>query len=511
MPSFTRRLPPSNPPPPGTSPSPIHSALPLLPTGLPSLDDLLGGGLPLSNLLLVLSPDTQSAWGRLVERYWIAQGLVSGQEGVVVGEEGEGRAVVKGCMWVERGATAPGDGSESEGEGGVGGGERKIAWRYEKMGKYKTTVGGSGPQLSLMTPLPSETLDAIHTSRQMTYIPLDPPLASSSTSSPAASVLDAALKGVYDRIAAAKKGQAVRVTVHELGSLDWGEVSLAEVHRFIHSLRAIIASKPAAVLLTIPASFIDRLGSSMRESAVKELAWAVDACVELKGFADDPTLPPLFPTTHGLLTLHSFPTSHALLPSTLKHSTLLGVSQTSSAAPGGGGGGGAGENNLGFKLRRKRFVVETVHLGVEGGVGERRTGGDVGEALEGVKSVVSSSTGILGGVERAQSQAQPAAAASASLAAGTEVPPEADTRPRGADKDKKASKPRARVRFGGEEEVVVVGRAGDAEAAGERHSHGHDHHEHGHGHDHSHGEAAKKHGGAPRVALRHDRPDLYEF
>lgn len=35
--------------------------------------------------------------------------------------------------------------------------------------------------------------------------------------------------------------------------------------------------------------------------------------------------------------------------------------------------GGIGENNLAFKVTRKRFVIETFHLDVEGGVGERRT------------------------------------------------------------------------------------------------------------------------------------------
>ena len=35
---------------------------------------------------------------------------------------------------------------------------------------------------------------------------------------------------------------------------------------------------------------------------------------------------------------------------------------------------GGGENNLAFKCTRKRFVIETHHLDVEGGVGERRTG-----------------------------------------------------------------------------------------------------------------------------------------
>jgi elongator complex protein 4 len=35
--------------------------------------------------------------------------------------------------------------------------------------------------------------------------------------------------------------------------------------------------------------------------------------------------------------------------------------------------GGVGENNLVFRCTRRRLVIETLHLDVEGGVGERRT------------------------------------------------------------------------------------------------------------------------------------------
>jgi len=35
--------------------------------------------------------------------------------------------------------------------------------------------------------------------------------------------------------------------------------------------------------------------------------------------------------------------------------------------------GGGSENNITFKSTRKRLVFETLHLDIEGGVGERRT------------------------------------------------------------------------------------------------------------------------------------------
>ena len=62
-----------------------------------------------------------------------------------MGEPGESRDVVAGCMWVDERTTT--DGSESEGEGvggsvGEGKGGMRIAWRYERMKKFQTTIKG---------------------------------------------------------------------------------------------------------------------------------------------------------------------------------------------------------------------------------------------------------------------------------------------------------------------------------------------------------------------------------
>lgn len=137
-------------------------------------------------------------------------------------------------------------------------------------------------------------------------------------------------------------------------------------------------------------------------------------------------------------------------------------------------------------------MVETVHLGVEGGVGERRTGGDVREALDGADATHSHKhspptlTVPSSGIELSQS--------SLASTPGTRI----DDRPRGADQDKKPSKPRARVRFGAEEEVIVVGKGEDGLK-----------HDHSHSHTHDHRPRGKDQ--PPKIALRHDRPDLYKF
>jgi elongator complex protein 4 len=68
------------------------------------------------------------------------------------------------------------------------------------------------------------------------------------------------------------------------------------------------------------------------------------------------------------VTVHATPSPHTLLDASRRFSQLRGLNSASSLA-----GTGGGENNLAFKCMRKRLVVETLHLDVEGGVGERRT------------------------------------------------------------------------------------------------------------------------------------------
>lgn len=93
-------------------------------------------------------------------RYYIAQGLALGQDVLVIGggDQEDLNELVKGCMWIEESAKkvavaaanakdpADGnlDGDDSDGEGlapGLDDGNRtRIAWRYDKMKKFETSV-----------------------------------------------------------------------------------------------------------------------------------------------------------------------------------------------------------------------------------------------------------------------------------------------------------------------------------------------------------------------------------
>lgn len=233
------------------------------------------------------------------------------------------------------------------------------------------------------------------------------------------------------------------------------EYTLPGLTRFLLSLRATLRPHDAVAVVTLP----PRLSRPSPEG-LHTLAYAADATIELSGFGTNP-LASAYAPAHGLLTPHRLSARGHILAPALRHSSLLGVNAGS-------------EQNLGFRLKRRRWVVETVHLGIEGGSGERRT--------EPVARKVEKVPEVTAGVEGVEKVEKGDKVGSVGGAEGVET----------AKPEKK--KPRAKVRFG--EDVVVSHDTGSS---------GHDHHSHDHTDHHSHASSA------PRVAIRHDRPDLYEF
>jgi len=129
----------------GTRASPFSSSTVVTSSGIASLDDILGGGLSLSSSLLVTAPDTHSSYGELVQKYFISQGLASGQKVCVV--DGEPGRFVSECMWHSNGIPMPSvntgeddkdDSNETDHEAKV-----EIAWRYEHLKPFWTSASGS--------------------------------------------------------------------------------------------------------------------------------------------------------------------------------------------------------------------------------------------------------------------------------------------------------------------------------------------------------------------------------
>lgn len=331
------------------------------------------------------------------------------------------------------------------------------------------------------------------------------------------------LASVISILSNIKCTQATRIIIPDLGGLEL-PLSQVEINRVLYTLRHVLRSLPAIGVVTLPPKF-------------DKPSHLADAVLTLQGFGGAPGLAKAYYPSHGLITLHKLYAGNDLLAPALRYSQLLGVAS------------GAGEQNLGFRLKRKRWVVESVHLGIEGGSNERRT-----EPVAKPKAKIEE--GPTEGIERPAKEGQ---------AEGVErVTPkeEAETAGKTTMKKKRpsvrfgdvdehstaknhstthqhsehshvrfanadehaptakdhsishAAHAPSRVRFGDDVEIehqtaqdhskvhrphVHFGEVGGEHTTAIDHptSHGH-----GHGHDHSR---------PPRVEIRHDRPDLYEF
>ena len=239
---------------PGTRASANSPSVAYLSSGIASLDDVLGGGIPLGSVIVILTPDVHSAWGTLLQRYFIAQGIVLNQRVAIVSEPHDASLLVKGCMWLPAAggdnATSGSSEAANDLEDEVTGSDEKIriAWRYEKMQQFQTTVGtfacmhacsqnineltlrngsnlfqpfsagGYCDGFELSSQIPESVVSLAVENDQLTTIEIP--------SSP--NTFDSCLQAVKQYVAGRKsdtRRQAVRLSVPDLGNPSWGDTS----------------------------------------------------------------------------------------------------------------------------------------------------------------------------------------------------------------------------------------------------------------------------------------------
>ncbi|KAK0198657.1 PAXNEB-domain-containing protein [Armillaria mellea] len=370
---------------PGTRLSPGSTSTIITSTGIPSLDDLLGGGLPLSCSLLVQTSDPHSSYGELVQKYFIAQGLATRQNVCIISEDALN--LVKGCMWLpnsQYNSTEPVNTinlNDDEDTGQSTDEKIKIAWRYEQMKQFQTTVPSSSlsgteeycSTFDLTCRMPNSIINSALQSRQLSLFDVGT-VGMDDVSTPYSTFV---LRQIEKVIRAGSPSTPLRICIPALGSPEWGDVNSRDILRFLHRFRTLLRQHPntcASISLPCHVSrpFWDGPGWSQR------LGWFVDCSIALSAFSANPAMTALSPSHHGLVEIRRLPAPHTLLSPSDKFSTLRGLSSSTMSS------GGGGENNLAFKCTRKRLVFETLHLDVEGGVGERRTTPSAGTVMLGV-------------------------------------------------------------------------------------------------------------------------------
>ncbi|CEL57006.1 Elongator complex protein 4 OS=Bos taurus GN=ELP4 PE=2 SV=1 [Rhizoctonia solani AG-1 IB] len=355
---------------PKSNSEPIPSP-PLL-SGLSSIDDILGlNGLPTGQVLLVRAPDPHSAWGSMVSRYFIAQGFVSGEAIVIVSPDDDTKELLGGCMWTSDAVTTPLDTDGQDPDVQLNE-SIKIAWRYAKMKQFSTTVPKrSGDQESatfdLTLKIPAQLIDRSRKIGQVINVPL--PQNTSSTCDTVITHIRKLLQELNTTDASARR--AIRIVIPDLGSPAWGDIQHTQIIRFLLALRGTLRGSPAAAFITLADTISGHSwGGNGWEG---KLSHVTDSCITLAGFGGDPLSSMSFPNHHGSVKILSSPCHGTLKPPSISRSILRGMT---SSGPHGGG-----ENNLAFRCTRRRLVIETMHLGAEGGIGARQTTAPTGSEV----------------------------------------------------------------------------------------------------------------------------------
>ncbi|BGO98723.1 hypothetical protein RTG_00986 [Rhodotorula toruloides ATCC 204091] len=369
----------------GTRPSPYNAA-PLLSTGLTSIDDLLGGGLPLSTSLLIES-DSPTSYAELLLKYWVAQGLECRQDVLVVasGLDGGPGGIVESLMEVDGGrpaetsglsqADAAEDEEEKKQEEALKE-QMKIAFRYEGMKQHQTTVESRGTN-AVDNGTYCSVFDLTQT-RQLSpsdrsllqLVDVDDLSGATTSTGGIYELLYEKIEqvvregGFSQSIDANAPRKALRIALSGFASPAWGPATPATLFAFVHRLRHLLRQSNASCVLTFPAHLYSNspLSSVPSSPLLSRLSHAADGVLRLTSFASSPTHSATFPRHAGLISFPKLPTlpPGSLVPPGSKLSVLRGL----------GGGGEGRENLVGFRVKRRRFVVEVVSDDPVAGEGE---------------------------------------------------------------------------------------------------------------------------------------------
>lgn len=293
----------------------------LISTGLISLDSIIDGGLPVGTILLI-EEDEYAIFSHLFIKYFLAEGIVSSHGLFVASLDDDPQKTVADlpspvtpdmesiyvCEKVSN---------------------LKIAWRYKSVPRVESSPAlginiAFGHNFDLTKPLSKEEL----INKEIIYWPLNEELKGN--------VYNHLLKQLQGKIRdnghfvdqSSIRKSVLRVAVDRLGTPLWPDVD-TEVPRFLYCLRAILRHAYSSCIITLPTSIL-------KDETVERCEYLSDYVIRLESLANNSN--PAYSEYNGLLAIKKLAAINTLTPH---------VPETRDWA---------------FKLRRKRFIIEKLHL-----------------------------------------------------------------------------------------------------------------------------------------------------
>ncbi|XP_049574388.1 elongator complex protein 4 [Syngnathus scovelli] len=324
----------------------------LVSTGVTSLDYLLGGGLAVGTVLLI-EEDRYDSYSRMILKYFLAEGVVCQHQLFLAAAQDHPNDIFQELpdpilddVVMHKPADPPRLSCDPQDSFDA----MKIAWRYQNLPKVQSVLASSsrfGHYYDVSKTMEPEMRQAAKCHH---FYHSEHPSQPSATHSPVLEPYAALLKSIEEVISregfsvAAPMTQSrniLRIGLHSLGSPLWGDDLCFQdkpkhshaLTTFLYGLRALLRSSLAVAVVTVPSHLIQN--SSLMGSITR----LCDNAIALESFkGSERETSPLYKDYHGLLHVRQVPQLNCLTSQLPDH------------------------KDLAFKLKRKQFSIERLHL-----------------------------------------------------------------------------------------------------------------------------------------------------
>ncbi|XP_071974682.1 elongator complex protein 4 isoform X4 [Engystomops pustulosus] len=298
--------------------------------------------------------DTYSTYSNLLLKYFLAEGVVNRHEVFIASASDNPQKILKDLPAPLTDEIPPQDAKKNTPQvPGLTEDTMKIAWRYQNLPNLESVSLSSsrfGHYYDISKTMSPDMLQSAKT--HCFYLPnIVAPEGTDGSSSEMScdylqllhSIQTVVHQGGFDGSNPQQKGQKniLRIGIQSMGSVLWGDdictheqpQNLHTLTRFLYALRGLLRSSLSVCVITIPAHLFQNKAIISR---VRNLS---DTVVGLESFiGSERESNPLYKDHHGLFLVHQIPRLNSLISD---------VSDT---------------KDLAFKLKRKMFSIERLHL-----------------------------------------------------------------------------------------------------------------------------------------------------